>query len=199
MRDWYTCTETTHVWVGFDTYSGSQKSPELLTQQHQKRHPLTRHGPSSSLGEHPLEFVCLRSNYPASCAQKDLYELILYHLACLYPPSYVISLKGLWRATHFSVYSADPNKRKNPWWNAALCLFLPGPRGSHCFWRLCRSRQQHLPCECGASPFRAEMPFNKTWGIWVNECSMWWTSSQQWISPKSLWWWPFSLLAGMIS
>jgi len=86
MSDWYTCTETAHVWVGFDTHSGSQKSPELLTQQHQKRHPLTRHGPSSSLGEHPLEFVYLRSNYPASCAQKDLYELILYHLACLYPP-----------------------------------------------------------------------------------------------------------------
>lgn len=85
-----------------------------MTQQHQ-RHPMTRHGPSSSLGEHPLEFVCLRSNYPGSCApKKDLHELILYHLPCLYSPSYVISLKGLWRATHFSVYTADPNKRKPP-------------------------------------------------------------------------------------
>lgn len=103
------CTETIYVWTVFDIHSATQKKPRTGDPTTTETPYETTRGPSNS-----LEFVHLRSNYPGSCAQ--IRSPWINPLSPGLPifPSYVISLKGLWWATHFSVCTADPNKRNPP-------------------------------------------------------------------------------------
>ncbi len=101
------------MWMVFDIHRSSKKPLEPLIQQ-QQRCPVKRHMAPAALQESIRWSLCVCAPIiQAAVHKKDLHELILYHLACLYAPHMWSHLKAF-DETHFSVYTADPNKRKPP-------------------------------------------------------------------------------------